>query len=144
MRGKYQQKMLEIRDAFDAGASGAATIAARAAALDEMVTALWSAEVEKDQTAGGRDCGAGAGWIRAAGAVSIFGCRSAVSAGREDRREGREACDPAGEPGAVGLRDSALAATRKRSECEKFDADNVEFTLSLLDHRLLAGDTGAL
>jgi len=30
--------------------------------------------------------------------------------------------------------------TRKRNEAERFDADNVEFALSLLDHRLLAGD----
>jgi [protein-PII] uridylyltransferase len=30
--------------------------------------------------------------------------------------------------------------TRKRSEAEKFDADNVEFSLALLDHRLLCGD----
>ena len=37
-----------------------------------------------------------------------------------------------------GIRLSPL--TRKRSEAEKFDADNVEFALALLDHRLLAGD----
>ncbi len=30
--------------------------------------------------------------------------------------------------------------TRKRSEAERFEADNVEFALALMDHRLLAGD----
>ena len=38
----------------------------------------------------------------------------------------------------VGLRVSAM--TRKLSECERFDPENVEFTLSLLDTRWLAGD----
>ena len=37
-----------------------------------------------------------------------------------------------------GIRLSPM--TRKRSEAERFDAENVEFTLALLDHRLLAGD----
>ena len=41
--------MLEIRGAFEAGgASGGATIAARAAAVDELVTALWEHAVERD------------------------------------------------------------------------------------------------
>ncbi len=31
-------------------------------------------------------------------------------------------------------------ATRRRSEAERFDAENAEFTIALLDHRLLAGD----
>jgi [protein-PII] uridylyltransferase len=52
LRGQYQQRTLEIRDAFDAGATGVATIAARAALLDEMVTALWGAEVAKDKRLG--------------------------------------------------------------------------------------------
>ena len=30
--------------------------------------------------------------------------------------------------------------TRKLAECERFDAENAEFTLALLDHRLVAGD----
>ena len=38
----------------------------------------------------------------------------------------------------AGLRVSAM--TRSLAECEKFDAENVEFTLSLLDARPIAGD----
>jgi hypothetical protein len=49
LRGRYQRRMLELRGAFEAsGASGAVTIAARAAALDEMVKALWAQAVEQD------------------------------------------------------------------------------------------------
>src|SRR5712692_8709928 len=48
MRGRYQRRMLEIRGAFEAGASGSATIAARSAALDELVRGLWQQAVEQD------------------------------------------------------------------------------------------------
>src|ERR1700748_508575 len=49
MRRRYQRRMLEIRGACEAGGtSGAETIAARAAALDELVTGLWTREVERD------------------------------------------------------------------------------------------------
>src|SRR6267154_5620919 len=49
MRGNYQRRMLEVRGAFEAGgASGAVTIAARAAAVDELVRELWRQAVEGD------------------------------------------------------------------------------------------------
>ena len=38
----------------------------------------------------------------------------------------------------TGIRLSPV--TRKRAEVERYDADNVEFALAMLDHRLLAGD----
>src|ERR1700733_6969520 len=49
LRGRYQRRMLELRGAFEAGgASGAVTVAGRAAALDELVRALWGQAVERD------------------------------------------------------------------------------------------------
>ena len=49
MRGQYQRTMLELRGAFEAGgATGAETIAARAGAVDELVTGLWQQAVERD------------------------------------------------------------------------------------------------
>src|SRR5580658_6809435 len=50
LRAAYQRRMLEVRGAFEAGgASGAVTIAARAAAVDELVSALWEQAVERDK-----------------------------------------------------------------------------------------------
>src|SRR5260370_20367958 len=50
MRGNYQRRMLEVRGAFEAGgASGAVTIAGRAAAVDEVVKELWRQAVEGDK-----------------------------------------------------------------------------------------------
>ena len=47
------------------------------------------------------------------------------------RRVGQELWD-------CGIR--VAPTTRRLAECGKSDAENVEFTISLLDHRLLAGD----
>ena len=47
MRDEYQRRMLAIRNAFEAGATGAATIAARARAMDELIVGLWAGAVEK-------------------------------------------------------------------------------------------------
>src|ERR1700759_5178939 len=53
MRGNYQRRMLEIRGAFEAGgASGAVTIAARAAAVDEVVKELWRQAVKSEPRLG--------------------------------------------------------------------------------------------
>jgi [protein-PII] uridylyltransferase len=141
MRGQYQQRMLEIHGAFDAGAAtGQATIAARAALLDEMVTALWGAEVEKDKR-----LGSGIALL----AVGGYGRRELFPYSDVDllflldgkmaekdlkdaiRRVGQELWD-------CGIRVSP--ATRKLAEVEKFDEENTEFTVSLLDRRLLTGD----
>ena len=140
MRGEYQQRMLEIHSAFDAGATGLATIAARAALLDEMVTALWGAEVEKDKR-----LGTGIALL----AVGGYGRRELFPYSDVDllflldgkmaekelkdviRRVGQELWD-------CGIRVSP--ATRRLAEVEKFDEDNAEFTVSLLDHRLVTGD----
>ncbi len=47
IRGEYQRRMLAIRDAFEAGATGAATIAARAQAMDELIVGLWAQAAEE-------------------------------------------------------------------------------------------------
>ena len=38
----------------------------------------------------------------------------------------------------LGLRASPMIRTLK--ECDRYDPDNIEFTLSLLDRRFIAGD----
>ena len=40
LRGEYEQRMQQIQAAFDAGATGVATITARAELLDELVRQL--------------------------------------------------------------------------------------------------------
>jgi [protein-PII] uridylyltransferase len=140
MRGEYQRRMLAIRDAFEAGQSGAATIAARAQAMDEFIAALWAKATAK--TAALRS-GIALVALGGYGRSELFpysdvdlmylldGKVSERDVKQPIRRISQELWD-------AGIRLSPL--TRKRSEAEKFDPDNVEFALSSLDHRLLAGD----
>src|ERR1039458_2071215 len=140
LRGEYQRRMLEIRAAFSAGATGAETIAARSQAMDQLIRGLWE---EAEQ----RTPWLGSGIVLIAlggyGRSELFpysdvdllylldGKVSEQEVKQPIRRVSQELWD-------VGIRLSPV--TRKRSEVEKFEPDNVESTLALLDHRLLAGD----
>jgi [protein-PII] uridylyltransferase len=141
LRGRYQRRMLELRGAFEAGgASGAVTIAARAAALDELVKGLWEQAVKSDaRLASGTALVAVGGYGRRElfpysdvdllflldGRIAERDLKDAI------RRVNQEMWD-------CGIRVSP--ATRKLAECERFDEENAEFALSLMDHRLVVGD----
>ncbi len=141
MRGVYQRKMLEVRGAFEAGgATGAVTIAARAAALDQLVKGLWAQAVERDSR-----LGTGIALV----AVGGYGRRELfpysdvdllfLLDGRVVEKDVKDAIRRVNqEMWDCGIRVSPT--TRKLSECEKFDPENAEFVLSLLDHRLVTGD----
>jgi [protein-PII] uridylyltransferase len=141
LRGQYQRTMLRLRGAFEAGgASGAETIAERAAAVDELVTGLWQQAVERDSR-----LGAGVALV----AVGGYGRRELFPFSDVDllflldgklvekdvkdaiRRVNQELWD-------CGIRVSP--ATRKLAECERLDPENAEFVLSLMDHRKVTGD----
>lgn len=140
MRGKYQQRMAAIRAAFDGGASGAATIAARARALDDFASGLWAQEIQRDRRlATGIALVAIGGYGRAQlfpysdvdllflldGRLAEKDVKDAI------RRVNQEMWDS-------GIRISP--ATRKLAECERFDEENAEFAVSLMDHRQITGD----
>jgi len=142
LRDQYQRKMLEIRGAFETGASGSATIAARTAAVDELVIGLWQRSIERDQKfAEGIALLAIGGYGRRelfphsdVDLLFLLDARIQEKEVKEAiRRIGQEMWD-------CGIRISQ--ATRKLVECERFSEDNPEFTLSLMDHRQLAGDAG--
>jgi len=140
MRGEYQRRMLAIRDAFEAGATGSATIAARAQAMDELIAGLWGEAVEQSPRLGSGIAllalgGYGRRQLFPYSDVDLLylldGKVSEQEVKQPIRRMSQELWD-------CGIRLSPV--TRKRTECERYDADNVEFTLALLDHRLLGGE----
>jgi [protein-PII] uridylyltransferase len=143
MRGTYQRKMLELRGAFEAGgASGAATIAARAAALDELVSGLWRQAVEGDSRLGvGISLVALGGYGRQelfpysdVDLLFLLDGKLAEKDVKEPiRRMNQELWD-------CGIRVSPV--TRRLAECERFDPENTEFVISLMDHRMVIGDVG--
>jgi [protein-PII] uridylyltransferase len=143
MRGSYQRRMLEVRGAFEAGgASGAVTIAARAAAVDELVSGLWRQAAERDPR-----LGAGVALV----AVGGYGRRELfpysdvdllfLLDGRLAEKEVKDAIRRVNqEMWDCGMRVSPV--TRKLTECERFDPENAEWVFSLMDHRMVAGDAG--
>jgi [protein-PII] uridylyltransferase len=140
LRSEYQRQMLAIRAAFEAGATGAATIAARAQAMDELIVGLWAKAADKTPVLRSGIAllalgGYGRSELFPYSDVDLMylldGKVSEKDVKQPIRRISQELWD-------CGIRLSPL--TRKRSEAEKFDPDNVEFALSSLDHRLLAGD----
>jgi len=138
--GQYQRRMLEIRGAFATGATGAATVAARAAAVDELIVGLWTRAVAETPVLGQ---GIAVLAVGGYGRRELFpysdvdllylldGRVSEAEIKQPVRRISQQLWD-------CGIR--LAPATRRRSEAERFDAENAEFTIALLDHRLLAGD----
>jgi len=144
MREVYQQTMLTIRAAFEAGASGTATLRQRSDAIDALVLHLWQAVLAHDPA-----LATGVALV----AVGGYGRRElfpysdvdllflldsklsdkVVEATIKDpvRRMSQSLWD-------CGLRISPV--TRKLSECEKFEPENTEFALAMLDQRFICGD----
>src|ERR1700731_2516764 len=143
MRGNYQRRMLEVRGAFEAGgASGAVTIAGRAAAVDEVVGGLWRQAVEGDKRLASGVAlvavgGYGRGELFPYSDVDLLFLLDGRLAEKEVkdaiRRVNQEMWD-------CGMRVSPV--TRKLAECERFDPENAEWVFSLMDHRMVAGDAG--
>jgi [protein-PII] uridylyltransferase len=142
VRGEYQRRMLEIRGAFEAGATGLATISARAAVVDELVARLWNEAVAQDarlQTgvavlAVG---GYGRGELFPYSDVDLLFLLDGKTSEKDVKDAVRKVNQELWDCG-MGMRVSP--ATRRLAECEKFDPENAEFSYSLLDHRLVAGD----
>src|ERR1700731_3836535 len=141
MRGNYQRRMLEVRGAFEAGgASGAVTIAGRAAAVDEVVGGLWRQAVEGDKRLAS---GVALVAIGGYGRRELFPYSDVdllfLLDGRLAEKDVKDAIRRVNqEMWDCGMRVSPV--TRKLAECERFDPENAEGVLSLLDHRMVTGD----
>ena len=138
--GQYQRRLLDIRGAFATGTSGAVTVAARAAAVDELILGLWTLAVAETPLLGH---GIALLAVGGYGRRELFpysdvdllylldGKVSETEIKQPIRRISQQLWD-------CGIRLSPTS--RKRSEAERFDEENAEFTVALLDHRLLGGD----
>src|SRR4051812_37706747 len=127
LREDYQQQMLAIRGAFKAGTSGRETIAARSKAMDTLVCGLWEEAVERTpRLRSGIALLALGGYGRSelfphsdVDLLFLLDSRVAEDEVKQPiRRVSQELWD-------CGIRLSPQ--TRKRSEAEKFESDNVEF-----------------
>ena len=134
---QYQRSMLEIRGAFDTGASGSATIAARSDAVDLLVRALWR------DAAGAHTAGVALLAVGGYGRRELFPFSDIDLLFLLDGKTSEKEVKPAIRKVSQQLWDLGMRiapTTRKAAECEKFDPSVAEFTLSLLDHRFVAGN----
>jgi len=140
MCAEYQQKMLELRRAFEAGASGAETVAARSQTMDGMIQTMWAAAVKETPVLGQ---GIALVALGGYGRRELFPQSDVDLLYLLDNRISEDAVKQSIRRVSQALWDCAVRLspqTRKRSDAEKFEPDNVEYALALMDHRFLAGD----
>jgi [protein-PII] uridylyltransferase len=140
MCAEFQQKMLALRIAFEAGASGAATVATRAQAVDQLIQTLWTRAVAEMPTLGQGIALVGLGGY---GRRELFPQSDVDLLYLLDARVNEAAVKLSIRRVSQALWDCGIRLspqTRRRGDAEKFEPDNVEYALALMDHRLLGGD----
>jgi len=140
LRDLYSEESTRIRQEFFATGDGRAAIAQRTTLVESVVLRLWKDIISSDE-AGPKNFalvaigGFGRKWLFPHSDVDVLFLHadSEIEAEYRDhiRRFSQELWD---------LRMKLSPATRTLAECDRLELDNVEFTISLLDSRYLAGD----
>jgi len=137
-RAFYRQEFERLRREFEATGSGRASLRDRTQFVDKLALQLWEQHVPPTVGSGFTLAALG-GFGR--GALFPHSDIDLLFLAENDALRGRMK-DPVRsmcqEMWDTGLRVSPT--TRTLEECARFDHDNVEFTISLLDCRFLSGD----
>jgi [protein-PII] uridylyltransferase len=140
LRSTLSDESARIQREFEASGDGRAAVAQRTRLVEEILARLWQDIVSPDEAkptnftlvATG---GFGRGWLFPYSDIDLlflFGDRNAEQAFKDPvRLFSQELWD---------LRLKLSPASRTLSECDRYDANNTEFTISLLECRYLAGD----
>ncbi|MGD0267576.1 MAG: [protein-PII] uridylyltransferase [Candidatus Sulfotelmatobacter sp.] len=140
LRGSLAEESARMERDFAATGDGRAAVAHRTRLIEDILKRLWRDLVSADE-AGPRDFtlvatgGFGRGWLFPYSDIDLLFLYT-------DRR-GEETHKEAIRRFSQELWDLKLKlspASRMLSECDRFDPNNTEFTISLLDCRYLAGD----
>jgi [protein-PII] uridylyltransferase len=136
LREQYQQDSLALRETFERTSDGVSAIRRRASLVDGIARRLWT-ELTGDPAgiAVVATGGFGRRELFPHSDIDILYLCSDETIER-DSRDAIRACSQA--MWDIGLR--ASPATRTLRECDRFDPENIEFTLSLLDRRFLTGE----
>ena len=140
LRGSLGEESARIQREFEASGDGRTAVAQRTRLVEDILLRLWREIVSPDDAkpvnftlvATG---GFGRGWLFPYSDIDLlflFGDRDAEQHFKDPvRRFSQELWD---------LKLKLSPASRTLSECDRHDANNTEFTISLLDCRYLAGD----
>ena len=140
LRELYTAESARIQREFEADGNGRAALLARTALVETIALRLWN-EVVSQATDGPAGFalvalgGFGRRWLFPYSDVDILFLHASQDSEREFKTRIRSFSQELWD-----LRLRLSPATRLLSECDRFDANNVEFTISLLDCRYLAGD----
>src|ERR1700733_2185446 len=140
LRGFLVEESARIAQAFAATGEGRAAVAQRTRLIEDLLSRLWRDLVAGDD-AGPRDFalvatgGFGRGWLFPYSDIDLLflhADRRSEEAHKDAvRRFSQELWD---------LKIKLSPASRTLAECDRFDPNNTEFTISLLDCRYVAGD----
>ena len=140
LRDLYTKESARIQEDFSVRGEGSVALAQRTALVEHILLRLWN-EIISPDPAGPEGFalvatgGFGRGWLFPHSDIDLLFLHAGENT--EDnfknsiRRFSQEVWD---------LRMKLSPATRTLAECERFDPNNVEFAISLLDCRYLAGD----
>ena len=140
LRGSISEESARIQREFETTGDGRACVSQRTRMVEEVLARLWREIVSPDETkpqdlALVATGGFGRGWLFPFSDIDLlflFGDRDAEQRFKDPiRRFSQELWD---------LRLKLSPVSRTLSECDRYDGNNTEFTISLLDCRLLAGD----
>jgi len=137
----YQQEFLALRQNFERTGDGTATIRRRALSVDTLIKAIWRQTLGKEADRGAVVVMATGGYGRRQlfpysdiDLLYVFASDDA----EHDFQESVRTCNQT--LWDIGLR--ASPNLRSLKECDRVDPDNIEFIVSTLDRRFLAGDSG--
>src|SRR5580692_10913110 len=147
LRTSLNDESARIQREFEASGDGRAAVAQRTRLVEDILQRLWrdivSPGESSPETASERPVnfalvatgGFGRGWLFPYSDIDLlflFGDREAEQTYKDQvRRLSQELWD---------LRLKLSPASRTLGECDRYDLNNTEFTISLLDCRYLAGD----
>ncbi|HUO35077.1 MAG TPA: [protein-PII] uridylyltransferase [Candidatus Acidoferrum sp.] len=140
LRSLYAAEFARVQSAFDESGDGRAAVAARTRLVESILLRLWTESVSSSSSApSGVALVALGGFGRASlfpysdiDILFLFESSSIESKIKVPIRDFSQAL--------WDLRLKLSPTSRKISECDRFDPENLEFAISLLDCRYLAGD----
>jgi [protein-PII] uridylyltransferase len=138
LRDLYERESADLRQAFERNADGSAAIRRRSAIVDNVVGKIWASlapEAARTGIALVATGGYGRRELFPYSDVDVLYLCANDSIERDFHQTLRAVTQAMWD---TGLR--ASPATRTLKECDKVNPDNLEFTISLLDRRFLAGD----
>jgi [protein-PII] uridylyltransferase len=140
LRAFYAEESTRIQNNFTAAGDGRAAILSRTTVVESILLRLWNQYIsaEKNAPAGLALIalgGFGRKWLFPHSDIDLLFLHANERAEGEFKDRLRQFSQEIWD-----LRMKLSPATRKLSECERFDPENLELTVALLDSRYLAGD----